>query len=54
MNTNVLRLAVRAAELFIDLLEVVMEWLASFHTEPAPDPGPDPEPEGGDHDNIVS
>lgn len=26
MNLYILRLAVRAAELFIDLLEVIMEW----------------------------
>lgn len=45
MNTNVLRLAVRAAELFIDLIEVIAEWWSSFQ---------DPATEGGENDGIDS
>lgn len=42
MNLRIFKIAIRAAELFIDLLEVIMEWYSSLD---APD---DTAPEGGE------
>lgn len=38
MNLRIFKIAIRAAELFIDLLEVIMEWY-SGHDDTTPEGG---------------
>lgn len=39
MNLRIFKIAIRAAELFIDLLEVIMEWLDGIEDDTTPEGG---------------